>query len=365
MEIYAKLWLKESRMTDFTRRSFTATSITSLTLAGSGTLAKAAAPKPVPFDPLPFVHPELRAGVVPLMQMFGAMTLEKGNLKVIREGAAIFTRPPLPEPVYTKQMIAGRIGDPDVPIYIINAGQRAASRPAILSIHGGGYIRGTALSELSNVQAIAKELDVVIVSVDYRLAPECVFPGPLEDCYAGLKWLYANAASLGVDPNRIAVMGASAGGGLAAILAIAARNRGEVPLIFQALTYPMLDDRTGSIVQKPPQQGAILWTPASNQFGWSSLLGVPAGSRKVPAGSVPAREANLSGLPPTFIGVGSIDLFVDEDIAYAKRLVDAGIQTELVVMPGGFHGFDMFTDAPVVQRYQAHYISALRRGLGL
>ncbi|MEY2942971.1 MAG: hypothetical protein RLY97_985 [Pseudomonadota bacterium] len=354
-------------MTQITRRRFTAGSAASLALAGGGTFAKAATAvnSGTSFDPLPFVHPELRAGVAPLMKIFGTMTLEKGNLKMMREGGAKFSRPPLPEPAYTKQMIAGRYGDPDVPIYIINAGQRAASRPAILSIHGGGYILGTAQSELAGAQAIANELDVVIVSVDYRLAPECVFPGPLEDCYAALKWLYANAASLGADPNRIAVMGGSAGGGLAAMLAIAARNRGEVPLIFQALTYPMLDDRTGSTVQKPPQQGAIMWTPAANKFGWSSLLGVPAGSRNVPKGSVPAREVNLSGLPPTFIGVGSIDLFVDEDIDYAQRLVDAGIQTELVVMPGGFHGFDMFTDAPVVMRYRAHYLAALRRGLGL
>ncbi len=357
-------------MPKFTRRSFAASTAASVALAGSGTLAKTAtaAAKTTPFDPLPFVHPELRAGVIPIMKMSAAMNLAKGNLKLMREGGAKFARPPLPAPAYTRQNIPGKKGDPDVPIYIVNASQAStppsALRPAILNIHGGGYVIGTALSDLAAVQAVAKELDVVIVSVDYRLAPETPFPGPLEDCYAALKWLHANAASLGADPNRIAVMGGSAGGGLAAMLAIAARNRGEVPLIFQALTYPMLDDRTGSTVQKPPQQGAILWTPAANAFGWSSLLGVPAGSRKVPAGAVPAREANLTGLPATFIGVGSIDLFVDEDIAYAKRLMDAGILTELVVMPGGFHGFDIMADAPVVQRFKAHFMAALRKGLG-
>lgn len=122
------------------------------------------------------------------------------------------------------------------------------------------------------------------------------------------------------------------------MLAIAARDRGEVPIAFQALTYPMLDDRTGSTVHKPPQQGAILWKPESNRFGWTSLLGVPAGSAKVPPGSVPAREHNLKGLPPTFIGVGSIDLFVDEDVDYARRLLDSGVFVDLVVSPGGFHG---------------------------
>jgi acetyl esterase/lipase len=231
-------------------------------------------------------------------------------------------------------------------------------------MHGGGFVVGSARDSIPSLQDLARTLDCVIVTVEYRLAPETRFPGALEDNYAALKWLYAHAEELGADRARIAVMGGSAGGGHAAMLAIAARDRGEVPIVFQALTYPMLDDRTGSTVHKPPQQGAVLWTPESNRFGWSSLLGVPAGSASVPAGSVPARETNLKGLPPTFIGVGSIDLFVDEDLDYAQRLLNSGVFVELVVVPGGFHGFDLFKQTRVVQRYEDHYVGVLRQALG-
>src|SRR5207302_7809118 len=148
------------------------------------------------------------------------------------------------------------------------------------------------------------------------------------------------AAELGVDRSRIAVMGESAGGGHAAMLAIAARDRGEIPLAYQALIYPMLDDRTGSSRKTPPYQGAVIWTPQKNRFGWSSLLGAPAGSAQAPYGAVPARVENLRGLPPAYIGVGSIDLFIDEDVEYARRLIDAGVLVTLNVVPGGFHGFD-------------------------
>ena len=200
----------------------------------------------------------------------------------------------------------------------------------------------------------------MIVTVEYRLAPETPFPGPLDDCYAALKWVYANAASIGADKTRIAVLGESAGGGLAAMLAIAARDRGEVPLCYQALVYPMLDDRTGSTRTPPPHKGEVIWTPAQNRFGWTSFLGQPAGGPTVPKGSVPARETNLASLPPTFIGVGSIDLFVDEDIEYAKRLVDAGVLTELHIVPGAFHGFDTsVAQASVSKQFHAALISAI------
>jgi acetyl esterase/lipase len=226
-------------------------------------------------------------------------------------------------------------------------------------MHGGGFVMGDALSSIRNVQQLAAAVGCVIVTVDYRLAPETRFPGALEDNYAGLKWLYSNAAELGVDHTRIAVVGESAGGGHAATLTIAARDRGEIPLIYQALIYPMLDDRTGSARKTPPHTGIIIWNEQMNRFGWSSLLGVPAGSRHVPDGSVPARVENLHGLPPTFIGVGSIDLFVEEDISYALRLIDAGVSVELHVVPGAFHGFDMLEDTLIAQRFKEALITAL------
>lgn len=317
------------------------------------------------FDPLPFVHPELRSMVAPILKVMGGFNVSRATLEATRARDMQFSPPPQASPSYVEQKIPGPAGNRDLRVIIINGDAVAHDRPAILHIHGGGYIAGSAKSAVGRLQPLARELDCVIVTVEYRLAPETVFPGPMEDCYAALKWLYFNARALGIAPNRIGVMGDSAGGGLAAMIAISARDRGEVPLAFQCLVYPMLDDRTGSTVQKPPQQGAIIWSPQSNQFGWSSLLGVPAGSKVVPKGSVPAREKDLSGLPPTFISVGSIDLFLDEDVEYARRLSSAGVMTELVVMPGCFHGFDQLGGASVVQRYSEHFRRALKSGLAL
>ncbi|HET8710255.1 MAG TPA: alpha/beta hydrolase fold domain-containing protein, partial [Spongiibacteraceae bacterium] len=177
-----------------------------------------------------------------------------------------------------------------------------------------------------------------------------------------LQWLYRNADTLGVDRARISVMGESAGGGHAAMLAIAARDRGEISLHHQILTYPMLDDRTGSTRHVKPWVGRHIWTESDNRFGWASLLGVPAGSATVPQGSVPARVDNLKGLPATFIAVGALDLFVDENIAYAQRLLDAGVPTELLVVPGAFHAFDgLAPTSSIAQRFTAAIDWAIAR----
>ncbi|GAC1576475.1 MAG: hypothetical protein NVS3B27_21480 [Novosphingobium sp.] len=317
---------------------------------------------PAAFDVTPFVHPDLR-GLATAMRAQGNDVLDAQTLAQNRKQMMAYMGAPLPAPAWRQEMLPGRKGQPPVRVYAINAGQKERPRPAIVHMHGGGYVLGEAKISLRSMQEMAAALDCVVVTVDYRLAPETRFPGALEDNYTALKWVYDQAAILGVDRARIAVMGESAGGGHAAMLAIAARDRGEVPLCYQALTYPMLDDRTGSTFRKPPYMGALVWNEAKNRYGWSALLGQPAGSAKVPAGSVPARLANLKGLPPTFIGVGSIDLFVDEDVDYARRLVDAGVACELVVIPGGFHGFDFAAAAPVVKRYREHYMAALRQGL--
>ena len=343
-------------MNSFTRRSFCIGSGAAVAaMASSGGAAAPAAS----FDPTPYVHPELRTYFSQIKKMFGDTPFTAQALAGERKRS--FARPPLPAPAWMEKVIPGPKGAPDVRIYIVNgppAGDHP--RPAILHVHGGGYVLGDAKSSISQLQEIAAALDCVIVTVDYRLAPETRFPGSLEDNYAGLKWLYANAASLGADRSRIAVMGESAGGGHAAMLAIAARDRGEIPLVYQALIYPMLDDRTGSIRKKPPYQGMIIWNEQRNRFGWTSLLGVPAGSRRVPYGSVPARVENLRGLPPAFIGVGSIDLFVDEDIEYAQRLVDAGVSVTLDVVPGAFHGFDIFANTSIARRFKSELIASLK-----
>jgi acetyl esterase/lipase len=193
---------------------------------------------------------------------------------------------------------------------------------------------------------LCPRLDVVGVSVEYRLAPETPYPGPLEDCYQGLRWTHEHAAELGIDPDRIGVRGVSAGGGLAAALALLARDRGEVPVAFQLLDSPMLDDRQRTASSR--QDGLPVWSRGSNTFGWRSYLGELYGRDDVPATAAPARADDLSGLPPAFVSVGAVDGFRDEDVDYALRLNQAGVPAELHVYPGACHGFNLLApDAPV------------------
>jgi acetyl esterase/lipase len=315
-------------------------------------------------DPLWFVDPELRPAALQIQQRFGALSaLSEESLPTFRQGSPASSPQPLTTVPYDKRVIAGAPGAPDVTIYVMNPAP-GAKRPGILHTHGGGYVLGSAASGIRNLQELSSQLDCAIVTVDYRLAPETRYSGSIEDNYAGLRWLHDHAEELGVDPARVAVMGESAGGGHAALLALTARARGQLPLAFQCLVYPMLDDRTGSTREVPSPIGTLLWTAASNRFGWRSFLGQEPGGPNAPAGAVPARVADLAGLPPAWIGVGSIDLFVDEDIEYARRLIAAGVPTELLVVPGAFHGFDAFAaDTSVAKRFNAAKLDSLRRGL--
>ncbi|MEY4270681.1 MAG: hypothetical protein RLZZ58_1897 [Pseudomonadota bacterium] len=318
--------------------------------------------------PLAMVHPELR-GLVAQVEQFSHMRqpMTAANLPQLRAPNPMFNRPPLDNVPHEKRMIAVGGGHPDVAIFIVNA-RPGTSRPAILHTHGGGYVIGSAESSVAALQDLCQKLDCVAVTVEYRLAPETTFAGSIADNYAGLKWLHANAAELGADPARIAVMGESAGGGHAALLAITARDRGEVPVAFQCLIYPMLDDRTGTSRPVPPHVGTLVWTAAQNRFGWDAFLGAKAGGARVPKGAVPARVASVKGLPPAFIGVGTLDLFHDEDVDYAQRLNAAGIAAELVVVPGAFHGFDgisMMAALPLGQWFMQVKLNALRRGFGM
>jgi acetyl esterase/lipase len=321
--------------------------------------------------PLSMVHPELRPAAVQMQSFLkGRPNMSLAGLAEARKGMGDknpFTQPPLTDVPYERRIIPVGKPHPDVPIFIINA-KAGTSRPAILHTHGGGYVAGRAEDSIRALQEICKALDCVAVTVDYRLAPETSYKGSIEDNYAGLKWLHANTASIGADPAKIAVMGESAGGGHAAILAITARDRGEVPLVFQCLIYPMLDDRTGSSVRKPPHVGTIIWTAESNRFGWESFLGQKPGLAKAPLAAVPARVGNLKGLPPAFIGVGTLDLFCDEDIDYGQRLSAAGVLTETIVVQGAFHGFDgisLMAKTPLGSWFQKTRMNALRRGFGM
>ncbi|MCB2076814.1 MAG: alpha/beta hydrolase [Novosphingobium sp.] len=308
------------------------------------------------------VHPELRQIAARILEMSAKESpISLATLPTIREAAAGWVPPASDDIPYDRKIIPGGKGQPDVELYVVNSrpGER---RPAILHTHGGGFVSGSAKASTSMLQDLCRELDCMAVSVEYRLAPETTWQGSLEDSYAGLKWLHDNADALGADPSRIALFGESAGGGHAALLAIAARDRGEVPVAFQCLIYPMLDDRTGSTRQVPDHVGKIIWNAQKNRFGWECFLGVEPGSANVPASAVPARVNDLSGLPPAFIGVGTIDLFVDEDVDYAQRLNAAGVPVELIVVPGVFHGFDnpMFP-AKVTRWFNAAKHEALRQ----
>jgi len=313
-------------------------------------------------DPMQLVNPQFRAA---LQAMAGSEVppaeWNSEMLAALREGSKGVARPLLPEPAVVKRMIPGPKGAPEVALYIVGA-TPGASKPAVLHIHGGGYIAGSAAEYRRDIQELATNHDCVAISVDYRLAPETPFPGSLEDNYAALLWIYTNASELGIDRNRIAIKGESAGGGHAAALAIAARDRGEVSICLQVLIYPMLDDRTGSTVAVPSHIGHFIWNSAANRYGWSLLLGKPAGSKKTPVGSVPARVESLGGLAPAWIGVGSVDLFAEEDMEYARRLVHAGVSTELNLVPGGYHGFDFFApEAPLTVAFNESWNAALRQ----
>jgi acetyl esterase/lipase len=274
-----------------------------------------------------------------------------------------FEAPPPDAADVVRRKVPGPTGAPDVGVAIYTPRPRAKVLPCIFHIHGGGYVAGSvaALEPIHRMLAVAA--DCCIVSVDYRLAPETRFPGSIEDCYAALAWTFNESRALGVDVSRIGVMGESAGGGLAAALALLARDRREYKPAFQQLIYPMLDDRTAVTKEPHPYAGEFLWTAHNNAFGWSALLGVAAGSAEVSAYAAAARAEDLSGLPPTFISTGGLDLFLEEDMEYARRLMRQGVPVELHVYAGAYHGFDFLTNAPVAVAARRDSLAALRRFL--
>lgn len=252
-------------------------------------------------------------------------------------------------------------GSREVPLLVYSPRRAAPARPVILHMHGGGFVGGTVAGSQGRNCELAIGLGVVVVSVDYALAPEHPFPAAIEDCYAALSWVVRSGAGIGADPDRVILKGESAGGGLAAALAILARDRGEFRPVFQHLTYPMLDDRTGRDVAADPYAGEFIWTAASNRFGWDALLGPMAHGKTVSPYAAPARETDFSGLPPAYIMTGALDLFAREDIRYAQELIRAGVAVELHVYPGACHGFDAVQSASVSVRARESSWSALAR----
>jgi acetyl esterase/lipase len=231
-----------------------------------------------------------------------------------------------------------------------------ARRAGLLWIHGGGMIMGDALQDDDFCRRVANLLNVTVAAVNYRVAPEHQYPAALDDCFDALQWL---GAQPNVDPAKIAIGGGSAGGGLAAALALRVREEGGTQPVLQVLVYPMLDDRTAARPD-PLRRSRRLWSNKANAFGWTSYLGRPAGSADISPLAAPARATDLSGLPPAWIGVGTLDLFHDEDVAYAGRLQEAGVATDLVVVPGAYHGFDAIAaKAEVSKTFRDAQVDAL------
>jgi len=285
------------------------------------------------------LDPELR----PVLDAFELPTVDAEGVAAMR--SASFASPDLSDAVVrTEHQVPG---DPPVPVRVHRAKDAQGLLPAVVTIHGGGYVIGSYDMDSPLLDRWCPTLGVVGVSVEYRLAPETPYPGPLEDCYAALRWTHDHADELGIDQNRIGLYGLSAGGGLAAALAVLARDRGEVPLASVLLDCPMLDDR-----QQTPSiqsEGLYVWGQGSNEFGWRSYLGDLYGSDDIPPYAAAARETNLAGLPPTCVVVGSIDGFRDEDIDYAQRLNRAGVPCELHVIAGLPHAYLLVPGAIAVQ----------------
>lgn len=303
------------------------------------------------------VDPEL----LPLLEMMPPVDLAAMDLVELRTASnaryAFLGAPAIAPQVHT---IPGPGGPLEV--YLYDPAPGTTGRAALLHIHGGGMIMGAAKVMQAGPAGMAQALGIPVVSVEYRLAPEHPFPAPQEDCLAALRWLSGLPE---VDPERIGITGESAGGGLAASVALMARDLGGPKLGAQFLTYPMLDHRTGG-EQCPynnPATGEFIWTRASNRFGWGALQGdyAPVDARR--GWFSPSLAEDLSGLPPTWIGTGSLDLFYDEDLDYARRLVAAGVPVELHSYPGAIHAFNAVAESRLAKAYGRDLIGAMAHWL--
>jgi acetyl esterase/lipase len=316
---------------------------------------------PVPFDP------ELQPAISAMTQTSGpAFTLEM--IPAIRRAPSMFPVPTVEDMrrdgafEVAERMVPGPAGAPDVSLLICRPTGVPNQVPCLYFIHGGGMMLGDNRSGgAATALDHAQSLGAALVSVEYRLAPETPHPGPVEDCYAGLTWTVEHADELGIDPQRLIVGGVSAGGGLAAAVALLARDRGGPRISGQLLLCPMLDDRNDT-PSSHQMAGLGIWDRGANEVGWTALLGDARGGPDVSPYAAPARATDLSGLPPAFIDVGSAETFRDEDVAYATRIWQAGGDAELHVWPGGFHGFTgMVPDAALSKAAVAAQLTWLRR----
>lgn len=329
--------------------------------------APSARPRPVPYDP------DLEAGLAAFLDLVERIPLRADT---ILENRAHFETVIPPMEVQAKgravswedRVIPGPEGAPDVVVTIvrpaIDSGKRDGTpdprdgtpdprdetpdpRPAVLGIHGGGYVLGTRFFATGELIDLAERFGVVGVAVEYRLAPEHPAPAAAEDCYAALEWMAGRSAELGIDPARIAVSGTSAGGGLTAAVALMARDRGGPKILGQLIGAPMIDDRNAT-ASSWQYDGIGAWDRNNNDAGWDAALGADRGTDRVHPYQAPSREADLARLPPAFLEVGAAEVFRDETVDYASGIWAAGGQAELHVWSGGYHGFSGFSpDAEV------------------
>jgi acetyl esterase/lipase len=308
------------------------------------------------------VHPELRQ----MAKTFPLIPFRRWNISLFQWLARFQPKGKQPDDILIEEVyIQSQDPDHKIRLQVYKPKNLVTPSPVLVWMHGGGFFLGRPEQNDLYMFHLVQELGIVIVSVDYRLAPNHPFPTPLEDCYTALKWVHHHAELLKIDPNRMAIGGESAGGGLAATLAQLAHDRGEVHPAFQLLVYPMLDDRTALRTDRSNTEW-LTWSIDNNRLGWEVYLNQRLGSDNVPSYSVASRRTDFAGLPPAWIGVGTLDLFYEEDLAYAQRLRNCGVDCETMVVSGAFHGFDQFDPKlNVVQDFRESQIGALRKHLSL
>lgn len=306
------------------------------------------------------LHPELR----PLSKKMPHIPLYRGTLWLIRLLLNLQPGVKIPGDLQIEnRTIQGQDRKHRIRLRVYRPKTIVAPAPVLVWMHGGGFVMGKPEMDDSFLFQFARELQILVVSVGYRTAPEHPFPASLEDCYAALKWVCTHSQALEIDPARMAIGGESAGGGLAATLVQLACDRQEVNPVFQMLVYPMLDDRT-ALRPGLANKEWLTWSQANNRFGWEAYLKQKCGSGELPPYAAASRREDLTGLPPAWIGVGTLDLFYEEDLAYAHRLKKSGVACELEVIPGAFHGFDFFgPQLKIVQDFRNSQIAALKKHL--
>lgn len=307
-----------------------------------------------------YIDPELKA----FAEAFPRFDISDATLANVREHVDMLAQLEDPRPSGVERheiQVPGLQADPKVRCLVYMQIKQQPNKPALLQIHGGGMVlSGPEISDSRNI-AIASHLGITVVSVDYRLAPEHPFPAALDDCHAVWRWLTQSDNPLNIEQAKIGVSGDSAGGGLAASLCLRLRETSDTAPAFQQLIHPMLDDRTSAVSKDlDTSLGNFVWTNDNNRYGWAAYLGDTD-----PAIAVPARAAHYNNLPPTWICVGSLDLFLDENISLARNLIHAGVPAELQIYPGACHGFSMAKGTSLANRFESDYLQSLGRGLSV